>query len=151
MYIFTKLVKHYCVWLLMRYYLPIEGLHNAVRTQSYAHDLPRSLVSFFYSTVWRKTTKHIILDSLHYRISSFTQAHVLIFLLLGCSLVFWYNKSCWTFCCVSHTKLWGAETNMAVRSVMTWKMSFTWRHMKTPYIHVVCTLVLILRVGGGGG
>ena len=37
-------------------------------TQAYARNfLPRSLVSFFYSVVWRKTTKHIIiLDSLYY-------------------------------------------------------------------------------------
>ena len=47
------------------------------RTQQYAHDFPSSLVSFFYSTVGRKTTKHIfILDSLHYRMSNFTQVCV---------------------------------------------------------------------------
>ena len=53
--------------------------------------LPRSVVSFLYSAVWRKTTKRaIILDSLHNRISNFTQVCELIFLSLCCSLVLWY-------------------------------------------------------------
>ena len=61
-------------------------------TQSYAYDFALLLDSFFYSAVWRKTTKHvIILDSLNYRISNFTQVCVLLFLSLGCSLVLWYN------------------------------------------------------------
>ena len=54
----------------------IEGLHNSVRSHT-RMIWPCSLVSFFYSAVWRKTTKHvIILDSLYhvyYRISNFTQ------------------------------------------------------------------------------
>ena len=78
-------------------------------------------------------------------ISNFTQVCELIFLSLGCSLVLWFNlnKSSWTFCCVSHTKLWGVETNMAVTSAMTCKISFIWRHMKTPYI---CKFRLILLI-----
>ena len=61
--------------------LYIEALHYAVRSQ----------VSFFYSALRRKTTKHvIILDTLQSRISNFTQECVLIFLSLDCSLVLWY-------------------------------------------------------------
>ena len=36
--------------------VPIQGLHDAVRTYT-CKTLPRSLVSFLYGTVWRKTTK----------------------------------------------------------------------------------------------
>ena len=44
----------------------IDGLHDAVRNHM-RMILPRSLVSFFYSAVWRKTTKRVVnLDSLHY-------------------------------------------------------------------------------------
>ena len=54
--------------------------------------LPCCLFSFFYSAIWRKTTKHvIILVLVNYRISNFTQVFVLLFLSLGSSLVLWYH------------------------------------------------------------
>ena len=63
--------------------ISIEGLHYTVRSHTRII-LPYSLVSFFYSAVWRKATKHvIILDSLHYRIPNFTLVCVLT---QGCQL-----------------------------------------------------------------
>ena len=56
------------------------------------HDFPTSLGFLLYSAIRRKTVKCvIILDSLHNRISNFTQVCVLIFLSLGCSFESWYN------------------------------------------------------------
>ena len=40
--------------------LYIEGLHDAVRTYT-STILPRSVVSFLYSAVWRKTTKPAVI------------------------------------------------------------------------------------------
>ena len=59
---------------------------------------PRSMVSFLYCAVWRKTTKHsVIWDLLNSRIYDFNRVCVLMFLPLGCSLVLRYelNKKFW--------------------------------------------------------
>ena len=141
---------HSYVWTPTSCILSIECLHDAVHSHTRML-LRRSMVSFHYSAVCRKTTKHvIILDSLRFGISNFTQVCVLIFLSFGCSLVVYHlNKSSWTFCCVSHTKLWGVETNMAVASAMTCKISFIWRHMKIPYcLSLKLDLITYSRVGG---
>ena len=116
--------------------LTIEGLHYAVHSHT-RMILPCSLVSFFYSAVWKKTTKQVtILDLLYNRISNFTQLCVLTFLSFGCSLILWYNlhKSSWIFCCVSHTKLWGGKPNMAVASAMTCEIGLIWSHVKTLFL-----------------
>ena len=64
------------------------------------HNFATSLGFLLNFAVWRKITKlFIILDSVHKRISNFTQVRVLIFLSLACSLVLWHilNKKFWDF------------------------------------------------------
>ena len=63
-------------------------MHNAVHSHTRLI-LPNSMVSFFYSAVLRKTTKHVfILDSLHYRIANSTQLCVYYYSCL--SVAVWY-------------------------------------------------------------
>ena len=67
MKIMNAFILHlFYVWSLK---IQMEGLQDAVRNHT-SMILPRSLVSFFYSAVWRKTTNPVIIsDSLHNRIS----------------------------------------------------------------------------------
>ena len=57
-----------------------------------AHNFSKSLGFLLQSAVWRKTTKNTeTFDLLHGRIQNFIRVCVLIFLLLGCNLVMWYE------------------------------------------------------------
>ena len=69
----------------------MEGLHDAVRT--YTRTIfPRSLVSFLYGAVWRKTTKPAVtFDLLYSKIWNFSRVYVLVLLSLGRNLVLWYE------------------------------------------------------------
>ena len=117
---------------------PIEDLHNVTSIYT-CMTLPCSLVSFLYSVVWRKTTKHtVILDLLHNRILNFTRVYVLIFLSLSCSLVLWYElmKSSETFCCVFQYQTVGRGNQHGGQSRIWWLAKLAWYDITwKPSIH----------------
>ena len=127
----------------------IEGLHDAVRTYTRT-TLPRSLVSFYYGTVWRKTTKPAVtFDLLYSKIWNFNWVCVLILLSLGRNLVLWYelNKKvtrhfvvfCYTRPC-ERKPTWRSRVGWLAKLAwydVTWKPSIC----KTIPIHYILYLV----------
>ena len=104
--------------------------------------LPRSLVSFLCSPVWRKTTPGKQHNRLLFRIYFITGFKISTKCLCAYSchvVVVWYSnmnytKKLWDiWLYFSNTRLWWEETNMAVASKMTCKIGLIWRHMKTLY------------------
>ena len=121
------------IWILN---LPIESLHDAVRT--YTHTiLSRSLVSFLYGAVCRKSRKSAYFDLLYSKIWNFNRVCVLIFLSLGRNLVLWYEldkKIIETFCCIFLYPAMPRGNNMVATSMMTCKTGLIWRNAKTLYL-----------------
>ena len=110
----------------------IEGLHDVVHSTI----LSCSLFSLLQrSTEKNKKKQVLILDSLHYRISNFTQVCVLLFSSLGCSLVLWYNlnKKFWDIL-FSYTKpMWSGNQHGGRPVRWLAIIGFIWHHMRTPY------------------
>ena len=116
--------------------LQIEGLHDAVRSHA-CMIFPRSwapLLGFlFLQRVMEKNQKQIkccLLFWIHHIIElQISHKRVCVCSYSCHSVVIWYYDiieilSSWTFCCVSHIKLWEVETNLAVTSAMTCQIGY---------------------------